>query len=96
MTGWHPLPLLGLLLAACPAMAQPVPPGPPPPRMTSDTHEYCGHLSNEFARTLRTHPQASGESRMLADEGSRLCDRGHVRAGIMRLRKALRLARTGN
>ena len=101
MTGWHPLPLLGLLLA-WPAFAQPAPPVSPaqlvpaPPRMTSDSPEYCSHLGNEFARALRNHPQASPESRMLAEEGSRLCGRGHLRAGIMRLRKALRIARAGN
>ena len=91
--------MLAVLLAAAPAMAQLVPLVPlapaPPPRMTSDSPEYCAHLGNEFTRALRNHPQASPESRMLADEGSRLCARGHLRAGIMRLRKALRMARTG-
>lgn len=97
MSPWRPLPFLAVLLAATPALAQLVPLAPPPPpRMTSESPEYCAHLGAEFGRALRNHPQASAESRMLADEGTRLCARGHLRAGIMRLRKALRMVRTGN
>ncbi len=74
-------------------MAQGVP--PPPPRMTSDSAEYCNHLGLEFTRALRSHPQASPDARLLADEGSGQCGRGHYRAGVMRLRRALKMLRSG-
>lgn len=96
MTLWRPVPVLTMLLVAGPVMAQPVPFAPPmAPRMTSETPEYCAHLGGEYARALRNHPQASAESRMLAEEGSKMCARGHLRAGIMRLRRALKMVRSG-
>jgi hypothetical protein len=59
------------------------------PRVTTDTVEYCGSL---VAR-LSTLPAAGREpSRSLAAEGMRLCDTGHVRTGIAKLRRAVRAA----
>jgi hypothetical protein len=59
------------------------------PRVTTDSVEYCGSL---VAR-LSTLPAAEREpSRSLAAEGVRLCDTGHVRTGIAKLRRAVRAA----
>ena len=59
------------------------------PRLTTDTVEYCGTL---VAR-LSTLPAAGQEpSRSLAEEGMRLCDTGHFRTGIAKLRRAVRAA----
>lgn len=101
---------LAVLLLAAPALAQGVliapgppagppmiAPGPPPraPHMTSDSAEYCAYISAEAARVLRAHPQAPPDARMLAEEGNRLCAQAHFRAGVMRLRRAVRIARNG-
>jgi len=61
----------------------------PGPRVTTDTVEYCGSL----AARLASLPAAAREpSRTLAAEGMRLCDNGHVRTGIAKLRRAVRAA----
>ena len=55
--------------------------------VTSDSATYC----DDLARRL---PQAaSSEVARLWREGKTLCDQGHVRSGIMQLRRALQLAR---
>jgi hypothetical protein len=61
----------------------------PGPRVTTDTAEYCGSLAARLANL----PAAEREpSRTLAAEGMRLCDNGHVRTGIAKLRRAVRAA----
>jgi hypothetical protein len=71
------------LVLAVPAVAE------PGPRVTTDTAEYCGNL----AARLASLPAAEREpSRTLAVEGRRLCDTGHVRTGIAKLRRAVRAA----
>lgn len=63
------------------------------PRMTTQTPEYCNHLKNEMARAQRSRGVVPGEARVLADEGTRLCDRGQYKAGVSRLRRALFISR---
>ncbi|MDN3564307.1 hypothetical protein ACFQY5_22910 [Paeniroseomonas aquatica] len=59
------------------------------PRVTTDTAEYCGSLVTRLAGM----PAATREpSRSLMAEGVRLCDNGHVRTGIAKLRRAMRAA----
>lgn len=60
-----------------------------PLRVTTDSSAYCG----ELALRLSAQPQAALEPvRSLAEEGQRLCETGHVRTGIAKLRRALRAA----
>jgi hypothetical protein len=80
-------PLL-LVLAFCPGMAA----GELPVRVTTDSSAYCAELAARFAAESGTRPDAA---RTLAEEGRRLCDTGHVRTGIAKLRRALRAAQTG-
>lgn len=79
------LALLGLLLAA-PALAD------QPLRVTTDSATYCG----ELLQRVSAQPGAGREpARSLAQQGQRLCDTGHVRSGIAKLRRALRAAQGG-
>lgn len=58
-------------------------------RVTTDSAEYCGVL----AARLSAMPAAAREpARSLAEDGVRLCGSGHVRTGVAKLRRALRLA----
>jgi hypothetical protein len=58
-------------------------------RVTTDSAGYCASL----AARLAPLPAAAQEpARSLAAEGRRLCDAGHVRTGIAKLRRALRAA----
>ena len=77
-----PVALLPLMLAT------PVQ-GETPLRVTTDSSAYCG----ELAARVSNQPGARQEVvRNLAEEGQRLCDTGHVRTGIAKLRRALRAA----
>jgi len=61
----------------------------PPVRVTTESTNYCTELATRFSG------QASGateEARALAAEGRMLCETGHVRTGIAKLRRALRAA----
>lgn len=61
-------------------------------RVTTDTPEYCGVL----AQRLSMMPAAQEEpARSLGEAGRRMCSTGHARAGVARLRRALRAARAG-
>jgi hypothetical protein len=61
----------------------------PVPRILDDTPEFCRSL----AIRLATLPSAQSEpSRSLGEQGIRLCDEGHFRIGIAKLRRALRAA----
>lgn len=81
------LPLLaaGFVLAnASPALANGA------VRVTTDSLEYC----QELAQRLEGLPRGrEGLPRSLGQEGLRLCAEGHVRTGIARLRRAIRVAR---
>lgn len=65
----------------------------PPVRVTTDSSAYCMELATRLASAPR-----SGEepARSLAEEGQRLCETGHVRTGIAKLRRALRAAQAGS
>lgn len=58
-------------------------------RVTTETREYCGALATRFAALRRTAPP---DARALAADGMRLCGNGHVRTGVAKLRRAIRLA----
>ena len=55
--------------------------------VTSDSASYCDNLAR------RLPAAASAEVARLWREGKAMCDQGHVRSGIMQLRRALQLAR---
>lgn len=77
-------PVLVSLLAAPAPGAEPL-----APRVTSDSPEYCDVL----AQRLTGMPQGGHTlPRLLGEEGRRLCATGHVRTGIAKLRRAIRLA----
>lgn len=67
--------------------------GADPIRVTSDSPEYCETLWRQVRAELREgeHPPGSEGARELAAEGWRLCGEGHLRPGILRLRRALQL-----
>lgn len=56
-----------------------------PMAVTSDTPEYCTTLQH----MANAAPNPSVEVRRLIAEGQDMCDRGEVRGGIARLRRAL-------
>ncbi len=58
-----------------------------PVTVTTDSVDYCNTLAH------RLPPAASAEVARLWQEGKSMCDQGHVRSGIMQLRRALLLAR---
>jgi hypothetical protein len=53
--------------------------------------EYCGHLAGRVATAHQQAVQPPPEVEILVVEGRRMCDEGHVRGGIARLRRALML-----
>ena len=66
-----------------------------PMRVTSDSEEYCETLWHQLRTQLRArqHSPATEQARDLAREGWRMCGEGHLRPGILRLRRALQLIR---
>ena len=75
-----------ILLATPPSVAG----AETPPRITTDSSEYCA----ELAMRLAAMPAAQEEpARSLAAEGRRLCESGHPRTGVAKLRRAMRAAR---
>jgi hypothetical protein len=80
---------LALVLAA-PALATGA---EPVARITTDSPDYC----RELALRLAPMPGARSEpARSLAEDGLRLCETGHPRSGVARLRRAIRAARLEN
>lgn len=65
-----------------------------PPRMTTDSKEYCMHLTVEMLKIRNRRPLTAPHVRELADEGQRMCDKGQYKGGVARLRRALMLMRT--
>jgi hypothetical protein len=60
-----------------------------PVQVTTDSVDYCRALGGRLA----TRPAAGQEPALsLGKEGRRLCDSGHVRTGIAKLRRAMRAA----
>ena len=70
--------------------ASPVAGQSPPERVTTDTPEYCLHLLDLVSRRVQIVPgPPPSDVTALSSEGRRMCDEGQVRAGILRLRRAL-------
>jgi hypothetical protein len=86
---------LWLFLGLLPASGQGLPAESDRMRVMSDTPEYCWHLANEVAAAQRETRNLPPDVRFLAVEGQRMCDRGLIRGGILRLRRALLLLRAG-
>jgi hypothetical protein len=83
------LPILVLVVAA-PAVATGA---EPMARITTDSPDYC----RELMQRLAPMPGARSEpARSLAQDGIRLCETGHPRSGVARLRRAIRAARLGH
>lgn len=62
-------------------------------RVTTDSAEYCGSLAQRIAAL----PGGAVEpARSLAADGLRLCDNGHIRTGVAKLRRALRAAQSAD
>lgn len=82
----------GLVLAA---QAQPTQTDVPPARVTSDSPAFCAQLVDQVHQETRAHRLAPGldDAHVLADEGQRMCSEGHLRPGILRLRRALQILR---
>lgn len=80
MTRRAPLTLL-FVLAAIPAYADDLPSF----TLTTDTPAYCAQLAKQV---VDHHSTIADVQRLLA-EGHDMCDRGEVRGGIRRLRRAL-------
>ncbi len=64
-------------------------------RVTTDTAEYCEHLSRQVTQAERaraTAPPVPKERRIaveeLAAEGHEMCATGLIRGGLLRLRRA--------
>lgn len=62
-----------------------------PVRVTTDSTAYC----RELVVRVSAQPNAASDVRSLAEEGQRLCETGHVRTGIAKLRRALRASQPG-
>lgn len=60
-----------------------------PPRLLSDTMEYCQDLLANLAKLRSEQLKLPPEADMLASEGQHMCEQGNYRAGINRLRNAL-------
>ncbi|PWS35464.1 hypothetical protein DFH01_17790 [Falsiroseomonas bella] len=77
-----------LAVALCPGAGR----GEQPMRVTTDSSAYCTELTQRFAAQATTMPASAVA---LAEEGQRLCQGGHVRTGIAKLRRALRVQQAG-
>jgi hypothetical protein len=86
--------LLGVGGAAVLAQTAPPPPGNGPVQVTSDTPEYCDNLAHRVAQAELAQPDAPRQAEELAEEGHHMCTTGLVRAGLVRLRRALLMLRT--
>lgn len=80
-----------LMLAAGPLAGLPAAAQMPDPAITSDTPEYCGLLVSRLG--LMGHAPWPDDVAALRAEGARLCGHGHVRSGILRLRRAIAILR---
>jgi hypothetical protein len=82
---------LGALLASAPFTLS-VAGDTPPAVVTTDTPEYCHRLIARISELVGEEPQAPPLTvSSLSNEGERLCEEGHTRPGILRLRRALML-----
>ncbi|MBB5690687.1 hypothetical protein GXW77_04325 [Roseomonas alkaliterrae] len=65
----------------------------PMPRITTDSREYCIELAERLAKM--PGPREEAVTRLVED-GVRLCDSGHPRLGVARLRRAMRAMLAGH
>ncbi|MCW3473382.1 hypothetical protein [Limobrevibacterium gyesilva] len=84
----------GIGLAEVAAQQDPLQPAPIL-RMMTESAEYCTHLAKEVADAKRSAATPSADAQTLETEGNRMCERGHVKGGIARLRRALKILRAG-
>ena len=77
------------------AHAQPTGTDAPATRVTSDSPEFCAQLADMLRREVHAHQPTPvpEEVRMLQQEGTKMCREGHVRPGILRIRRALLILR---
>ena len=67
------------------------------PVVTSDTSAYCEVLMDRITGITRaTAAPPPTAAAMLSEEGERMCVHGQIRAGILRLRRALEIMRHGD
>jgi hypothetical protein len=78
-------PLLLLSLAGLPCLAD----EPPSFPLTTDTLQYC----NQLARQVADHHSVQPDVQRLLTEGREMCERGQIRGGIRRMRRALLMLR---
>ena len=83
-----PLALALTLALPCPGQAQLLVVQGKPMQITTDTAAYCGQLSDQVARAQAHAATVPPDVPRLATEGRRLCDKGLIRPGIERLRRA--------
>ena len=60
-----------------------------PMTVTTDTPEYCLSLADH----MQTQGRMSSNAQMLWQDGRSLCEHGHVRRGLARLRRAMMVIR---
>ncbi len=75
--------MLMLLLSAGPCLGD----DQPSFALTTDTPQYCTQLARQITDRHSTLPEVG----RLLSEGRDMCDRGQIRGGIRRLRRALLL-----
>jgi hypothetical protein len=92
MPGFHRVVLFSLPLV----LFTSVTPAQDTVHVITDTVAYCNQLAHQLADALRATSQKPPERiQTLADAGKRLCQRGEIHGGIIRLRRALMLAHQG-
>ena len=64
-------------------------PGQDPMTVTTDTSEYCLGLADRMDADADMPPHA----RVLWRSGRTMCEHGHVRGGLLRLRRAMQMVR---
>ena len=95
---WIVILLACVVLRIAGTAAQPYPPPGTPqpgarPLINPFTPEYCWRLSAEVSEAQRAMAGLPADVAMLAFEGRKMCERGHFRPGVLRLRHALMLLR---
>ncbi len=64
--------------------------------VTTDTRQYCSQLLERVTALIRAAPDPLPyQAHWLANDGRDLCERGEVRDGVLRLRRALALVTYG-
>jgi hypothetical protein len=90
--GYYGAPVIPPWMLAPPEPTTPYPPMQTP-RFMSDTPEYCAELLEDIEHYRQRVATVPPNAEMLVAEGQHLCEIGHYRPGITRLRTALMLLR---